>query len=72
MSIVSATKYYSGHSDVMAGTLAVSKKVYNKVWWYNHVSGHRLSADDAYLVIRGLRTLDLRLEKTSREYKDYN
>jgi len=63
MSIVSATKYYSGHADVMAGSLAGSKKVYKKVWWYNHVSGHRLSADDAYLVIRGLRTLDLRLEK---------
>ena len=63
LSITSATKYYSGHSDVMAGTLAVSKKVYKKVWWYNHVSGYRLSADDAYLVIRGLRTLSLRLEK---------
>ena len=63
LSITSATKYYSGHSDVMAGTLAVSKKVYKKVWWYNHVSGYRLSADDAYLVIRGLRTLDLRMDK---------
>ena len=63
MSIVSATKYYSGHADVMAGSLAVSKKVYKKVWWYNHLSGYRLSADDAYLVIRGLRTLDIRLEK---------
>jgi len=63
MSIVSATKYYSGHADVMAGSLAVSKKVYKKVWWYNHVSGNRLSSDDAYLVIRGLRTLDIRLEK---------
>jgi len=63
MSIVSATKYYSGHADVMAGSLAVSKKVYKKVWWYNHVSGYRLSSDDAYLVIRGLRTLDIRMEK---------
>ena len=63
MSIVSATKYYSGHADVMAGSLAVSKKVYKKVWWYNHVSGYRLSSDDAYLVLRGLRTLDIRLEK---------
>tara|TARA_Y100000590_G_scaffold450183_1_gene589448 strand:- start:71 stop:1252 length:1182 start_codon:yes stop_codon:yes gene_type:complete len=63
LSITSATKYYSGHSDVMAGTLAVSKKVYKKVWWYNHVSGYRLSSDDAYLVIRGLRTLDLRMDK---------
>ena len=63
LSITSATKYYSGHSDVMAGTLAVSKKAFNKVKWYNNVSGYRLSSDDAYLVIRGFRTLDLRLKK---------
>ena len=63
LSITSATKYYSGHSDVMGGTLAVSKKAYKKVWWYNHVSGYRLSADDAYLIIRGIRTLDLRMDK---------
>ena len=63
LSITSATKYYSGHSDVMGGTLAVSRKVYKKVWWYNHLSGYRLSADDAYLIIRGIRTLDLRLDK---------
>ena len=63
MSITSATKYYSGHSDVMGGTLAVSKSVYKKVWWYNHVSGYRLSADDAYFIIRGIRTLDLRMDK---------
>jgi len=69
MSIVSATKYYSGHADVMAGSLAVSKKVYKKVLWYNHLSGYHLSADDAYLVIRGLRTLDLRLEKHQENTK---
>jgi cystathionine beta-lyase len=69
LSITSATKYYSGHSDVMAGTLAVSKKVYKKVSWYNQVSGYRLSADDAYLIIRGLRTLDLRLEKHQENTK---
>ena len=69
MSIVSATKYYSGHADVMAGSLAVSKKAYKKVWWYNHLSGYRLSSDDAYLVIRGLRTLDIRLEKHQENTK---
>ena len=31
MSIVSATKYYSGHSDVMGGSLAVNKKVFQKL-----------------------------------------
>jgi len=69
ISITSATKYYSGHSDVMAGTVAVNKKAYKKVWWYNHVSGYRLSADDAYLIMRGLRTLDIRLEKHQENAK---
>ena len=69
ISITSATKYYSGHSDVMAGTVAVNKNAYEKVWWYNHVSGYRLSADDAYLIIRGLRTLDIRLEKHQENAK---
>jgi cystathionine beta-lyase len=63
MSISSATKYFSGHSDVMVGTLAVNKKVFSKVNFYNRVSGYRASPDDAYLVIRGLRTLDIRLER---------
>ena len=69
ISITSATKYYSGHSDVMGGTVAVNKKVYKKVWWYNHVSGYRLSPDDAYLIIRGLRTLDLRMDKHQENTK---
>jgi len=69
MSITSATKYYSGHSDVMGGTVAVNKKVYKKVWWYNHVSGYHLSPDDAYLIIRGLRTLDIRMDKHQESTK---
>ena len=63
MSIVSATKYYSGHSDVMGGTLAVNKKVFNKVYNTQKITGLRLSPDDAYLITRGLRTLDVRLDK---------
>jgi cystathionine beta-lyase len=69
ISITSATKYYSGHSDVMGGTVAVNKKVYKKVWWYNHVSGYRLSPDDAYLISRGLRTLDIRMDKHQENTK---
>ncbi len=69
IAITSATKYYSGHSDVMGGTVAVNKKAYKKVWWYNHVSGYRLSPDDAYLIIRGLRTLDIRMEKHQESTK---
>ena len=63
MSIVSATKYYSGHSDVMGGSLAVNKKVFNKVQAAEKVTGLRLGPDDAYLITRGLRTLDVRLDR---------
>jgi cysteine-S-conjugate beta-lyase len=70
MSISSATKYFSGHSDVMVGTLAVNKKVFSKVNFYNRVSGYRASPDDAYLVIRGIRTLDVRLERHQKNTKE--
>jgi cystathionine beta-lyase len=63
MSIVSATKYYSGHSDVMGGSLAVNKKVFNKVKSAERNTGLRLGPDDAYLITRGLRTLDVRLDR---------
>ena len=63
MSIVSATKYYSGHSDVMGGSLAISKRVFKLVEVTNKVSGLRLGPDDAYLILRGIRTLDVRLDK---------
>ena len=63
MAIVSATKYYSGHSDVMGGSLAVNKKVFKRVMFFYKLSGYRMSADEAYLIIRGLRTLDTRLNQ---------
>ena len=69
MSIVSATKYYSGHSDVMGGSLAVNKKVFKQVDKANKITGLRLGPDDAYLITRGLRTLDVRLDKHEKSAK---
>jgi len=69
MSIVSATKYYSGHSDVMGGSLAVNKKVFKQVEKANKITGLRLGPDDAYLITRGLRTLDVRLDKHEKSSK---
>jgi len=70
MSIVSATKYYSGHSDVMGGSLAVNKKVFKVVDKTNKITGLRLGPDDAYLITRGLRTLDVRLDKHEKSSKE--
>tara|TARA_Y100001980_G_C14517822_1_gene293155 strand:+ start:61 stop:1236 length:1176 start_codon:yes stop_codon:yes gene_type:complete len=69
MAIVSATKYYSGHSDVMGGSLAVNKKVFKYVERAQNVTGLRLGPDDAYLITRGLRTLDVRLDKHQENAK---
>ena len=63
MSFCSATKYFSGHSDAMGGSLAVSQKVFKKIMFFYKLSGYRMSADEAYLIIRGLRTLDTRLRQ---------
>ena len=69
MSIVSATKYYSGHSDVMGGSLAVNKKVFKDVLKTDKITGLRLGPDDAYLITRGLRTLDVRLYRHEENAK---
>ena len=69
MSFCSATKYFSGHSDAMGGSLAVNKKVFKKIMFFYKLSGYRMSADEAYLIIRGLRTLDVRLQKHQENTK---
>ncbi len=69
MSFCSATKYLSGHSDAMGGSLAVNRKVFKKIMFFYKLSGYRMSADEAYLIIRGLRTLDTRLKQHSENTK---
>ena len=47
----------------MGGSLAVNKKVFPKVKIAEKITGQRLGPDDAYLITRGLRTLDVRLDR---------
>ena len=54
----------------MGGSLAVNKKVYKHVKKADDVLGLRLGPDDAYLITRGLRTLDIRLDKHESNAKD--
>jgi cystathionine beta-lyase len=70
ISFSSATKYFSGHSDAMGGTLSVNKKVFKKIMFFYKLSGYRMSADEAYLIIRGLRTLDTRLKQHYENTKE--
>jgi cysteine-S-conjugate beta-lyase len=67
VSISAATKYLSGHSDVMLGTMTASTEaIFKKLKDSAARWGNVASADDCYLVQRGLRTLDVRLERHQR------
>jgi cystathionine gamma-lyase len=59
----SATKYFSGHSDVIAGVVMGSKDLVMQVWNTHIVLGAVLGPFDAWLVLRGLRTLALRVRR---------
>ena len=62
----SATKYLSGHHDVMAGAIVASKKFIERAWRLHIVVGAVLSPFDSWLLLRGLRTLELRVERHNR------
>jgi methionine-gamma-lyase len=57
----SATKYLAGHSDVVAGVVAGDERAIAGAWEHLRTEGGVLSAFDAWLVVRGLRTFALRM-----------
>ena len=59
----SATKYLSGHSDVSAGILVGSKALITAVWEKAYILGATLDPFAAWLAMRGLRTLPLRVQR---------
>ncbi|WP_185857013.1 trans-sulfuration enzyme family protein [Blattabacterium cuenoti] len=63
----SATKYLSGHSDVLAGLITVKKPdLYEKLKYIQNSTGGVLSPIDCWLTIRGSQTLYLRIKKQSK------
>lgn len=63
ISIVAATKYIVGHSDVMMGAATTHGKYWTRLRRTAQQLGQVVSPDDAYLTARGLRTLDVRLKQ---------
>lgn len=59
----SATKYLGGHSDLSAGVLAGPAALLDQVWHTGTVTGAVLGPFDAWLLLRGLRTLPLRVRQ---------
>lgn len=62
----SASKYIGGHSDVVAGVVCGSQKRIDEMFAKEYMNlGAIISPHDAWLMIRSLRTLELRVRKTS-------
>lgn len=59
----SATKYLSGHGDVLAGVIATSAANKNKLFELNKLVGGVLGPFEAWLALRGLKTLPLRMRQ---------
>ncbi|HZH29742.1 MAG TPA: aminotransferase class I/II-fold pyridoxal phosphate-dependent enzyme [Pyrinomonadaceae bacterium] len=59
----SATKYLGGHSDLTAGVVVGGREFVERAWKFGLVAGAVLSPFDAWLLLRGLRTLGLRVER---------
>jgi cystathionine beta-lyase/cystathionine gamma-synthase len=61
----SATKYLAGHSDIVAGAVVGSREYVGKVREMMISLGGSMDPDPAYLLIRGLKTLELRVRRQS-------
>ena len=66
MVIYSATKYYNGHSDVVAGAICGSEEKITNIFHNEFMTfGNILAPQNAWLMLRSLRTLPLRLKRSS-------
>ena len=61
----SASKYFGGHSDLVAGAICANNELTRKIFSTTFMTfGGIVSPNDAWLMIRSMRTLDIRLEKS--------
>jgi cystathionine beta-lyase len=65
ISIMALTKHVGGHSDLMMGSASAKGPLYRKLRQTAQALGHVVSPDDAALALRGLRTMGLRLERST-------
>ena len=63
ISIIACTKYIVGHSDVMMGSVTANEALWTRVNRAGYRLGQTTSPDDAWLALRGMRTLAIRLKE---------
>jgi cystathionine gamma-synthase len=61
--IHSATKFLGGHADAMGGALCGSARLVERIYHFREITGAALDPMAAYLLIRGMKTLPLRIER---------
>jgi cystathionine beta-lyase/cystathionine gamma-synthase len=71
LTLQSATKYIGGHSDTVAGVLSGSREMIERIFNSEYMNiGSGISPFNAWLLIRGLRTLPMRLERITKSTID--
>ena len=58
----SASKYLGGHADALGGVICGNEELVEKVYHYREINGAALAPMDAYSLLRGMKTLKLRVE----------
>jgi len=61
--VYSATKFLGGHSDAMGGIVCGSKADVARIYHYREINGATLHPMSAYLLLRGMKTLELRISR---------
>ena len=61
--VYSATKFLAGHSDVLGGLVSGRAALIERIYHYREIAGSTLHADAAYSILRGMKTLALRMAR---------
>jgi cystathionine gamma-synthase len=64
--IHSATKFLGGHADALGGVACGARPLVKKLYHYREINGAALAPADAYSLLRGMKTLALRIERQNQ------
>jgi cysteine-S-conjugate beta-lyase len=63
MTLLALTKYWAGHADVLMGAVVIREEHFAKLWAAVKQTGLCVGGDDAWLVLRGMRTVEVRVRR---------